>query len=287
MKFAGIVVLYNPEVTKVDENIQTYINLLDKLYIVDNSSNENSNIINKYKYNEKVKYIALNNNMGIAHALNLGLKNAIDEKFDWLLTMDQDSKFEKDNFKKYVDFIKEKSFKYENTAIFSPKHITMLYEYNENNEETEKTLDVMTSGNFVNINITQKIGYFREDLFIDAVDIEYCLRANSKGYEVRIVNCVELNHKLGNEKRIKILNKYPIIYNYNSVRRYYITRNTLFVCKEYEPYFPERCKEIRTNVLKTTIKSVTMESDRLKKIRSICSGYIDYKSKKLGNKFNK
>lgn len=286
LKFSGVVVLYKPNVKKVCNNINTYIDSLDKLYIVDNSGYKNIDIYNQYKDNRKVEYIVLNKNMGIAHALNIGMKNSINEEFDWFLTMDQDSKFEKNNFEKFKKFIIEKSCNYKNTAILAPHHVTMLYEEDNNNEETLKVLDVMTSGNFINLNIAKKIGFFREDFFIDAVDIEYCLRINSKKYEVRIVNFIKMNHELGNEKRVRILNRYPIIYNYNYIRRYYITRNTLFTCKQYKSYFPKRCNEIKLNILKTTIKSITMEADKLRKIKSIFIGYIDYKTGKLGNKFN-
>ena len=41
MKLAGVVVLYNPD-QKVIQNITSYINEVDVLYLVDNSSKDNS-----------------------------------------------------------------------------------------------------------------------------------------------------------------------------------------------------------------------------------------------------
>lgn len=41
MKLAGVVVLYNPD-QKVLDNISSYIDELDVLYLVDNSSVDNS-----------------------------------------------------------------------------------------------------------------------------------------------------------------------------------------------------------------------------------------------------
>ena len=45
MKLCGVVVVFNPE-NKVNENIKSYLNDLEKLYVIDNSTN----IINKYLF---------------------------------------------------------------------------------------------------------------------------------------------------------------------------------------------------------------------------------------------
>ena len=79
MKLAGVVVLYNPD-QKVINNINSYIDELDTLYLVDNSSADNSTLFT----HEKVEYIPLQKNTGIAHALNVGAKKAIDHNFHYL-----------------------------------------------------------------------------------------------------------------------------------------------------------------------------------------------------------
>ena len=56
MKFAGVVVLYNPS-KKINDNIQSYIKGIEKLYIVDNSSKDNSEIICRHN---KIEYIPIN-----------------------------------------------------------------------------------------------------------------------------------------------------------------------------------------------------------------------------------
>ena len=44
MRIAGTVVLYNPNKKEVLENIDTYIDTIDKLYIIDNSLNDNTGL---------------------------------------------------------------------------------------------------------------------------------------------------------------------------------------------------------------------------------------------------
>ena len=100
MKLAGVVVLYNPD-QKVIQNITSYINEVDVLYLVDNSSKDNSLLFT----HEKAKYIPLHGNTGIAHALKVGATKAIDNGFHYLLTMDQDSMFEQNALKSMKSII--------------------------------------------------------------------------------------------------------------------------------------------------------------------------------------
>ena len=121
MKYAGVVVLFNPD-DKVLENIKTYINYLDKLYVVDNTPNsDNSKLFN----NKKIEYIANRENKGIAYALNIGAKRALKENFDFLLTMDQDSSFPKGSVKKIIDYIEDNSeYVMRKVGIVSAYHLT-------------------------------------------------------------------------------------------------------------------------------------------------------------------
>ena len=103
----GVTVLYNPT-EEIFENINSYLKELDKLYIVDNSEEKNEKLKNKFiEFSSKIKYIKLNGNEGIAKALNIAKNKAIKEDYDWLLTMDQDSKFENEDFSKMLDLVKK------------------------------------------------------------------------------------------------------------------------------------------------------------------------------------
>ena len=44
MKICGVVVLYNPD-DDINNKIKSYINIIDKLFVVDNSNQDNSNIL--------------------------------------------------------------------------------------------------------------------------------------------------------------------------------------------------------------------------------------------------
>ena len=105
MKIAGVVVLYNPTEDVLD-NIESYLCDIDRLYIIDNSIESHQNMFK----DSKITYIPLMQNKGIAYALNEGAKHAIEDSFEYLLTLDQDSSFKDHGVRRMIDFI-EKSCK--------------------------------------------------------------------------------------------------------------------------------------------------------------------------------
>ena len=288
MKISGVVVLYNPD-DKVIGNIKSYIGLLDKLYVVDNSQIPNDNS-KKFK-DKKIEYISNDGNKGIATALNVGARLALKEKAEWLLTMDQDSSFKKGALEKMIAFLKELKrnsimaealgFNYDQLGVLSALQRTVMNK-DDKLVGLEYPLVVMTSGNLVNLDIYSKIGGFKDWLFIDAVDFEYCLNARKHGYEIVQINTAELNHNLGNTKKKVFLGKKMYITNHNATRRYYITRNRHYLYDMYKKDFDMYCKLELNMTKKELLKIWLFEDDKIKKTKAIYKGYRDYKKGKKG-----
>ena len=83
---AGVFVLYEPT-REVLINIQSYIKQVIQLFVVDNSENPDTLIIEKIKKISNAEYIGLNKNIGIAAALNIGAKRAIKGGYKYILTI--------------------------------------------------------------------------------------------------------------------------------------------------------------------------------------------------------
>lgn len=272
MKLAGVVVLYKPG-EEIKQKINTYLPKIEVLYVVDNTPKKNNeSLLPKSK---KIKYICNKENLGIARALNMGCEKAIQEKFDWILTMDQDSEFAGDNLEKLIKYVKEEQT--ENIGIVSPYH---LIETNipRSKLRIEHPIEVMTSGNLLNLSLYQKIGGFKDWLFIDCVDIEYCMNLRVHGYDIIRLNEVTLNHHLGDSKSYRVLWKKVVTSNHNALRRYYITRNCYYIYDMYYDYFPEYCNYVRGGI-KYQIRNIFfLEKHKYKKIRNILRGIKDYKN---------
>lgn len=59
------------------------------------------------------------------------------------------------------------------------------------------TAFVISSGSLISVEAVQAVGPFRADFFIDAIDIEWCLRAGARGYSVWIADAARMDHALG------------------------------------------------------------------------------------------
>jgi rhamnosyltransferase len=280
LKLAGVVVLYNPD-NSVLENINSYINQVDKLYAIDNSEIANDVLVSKLKSNPKIQYIFNNGNLGIAQPLNLGAKKAIAAGYNWLLTMDQDSKATANMLPQLVEFIE--GSKIDNIGILSPYHDIEMGPP-RGMGEYEVTLSVMTSGNLLNLSAYEKVGTFKEDFFIDYVDIEYCLRLNKKGYKVIILNNVDLIHNLGNISNIKSSFVKFKTSNHNALRRYYMTRNRFYVRDLYLKDYPDFIKNDISGFYKEIVKIILGEKQKHSKLKNILKGYFDYKKGLTGKK---
>lgn len=278
-KIAGVVVLYNPDKSILD-NIKSYLNGIDTLYAVDNSDTKNDEINNVIKSLDKVKYINNNGNQGIANALNVGARRAIQEKYEWILTMDQDSSFDPLVFKQYLQYALSIPT-LESIAVIAPNFlakpdgkISCTY---------IKELTVITSGNLLNLRLYNVIGGFNEKLFIDEVDHEYCLKAHLADYKIIKFIDVYLKHQLGNILELSRLNGKVWYGTIRSpIRHYYIVRNFLYIFFVYRKQFPRYTYYRLWCVTKNIIFVMIFGSEKIRRLKYILQGIIDFSTSKMG-----
>ena len=243
MKICAVVVWFNPEKLKNPvENIKTYSKFVEKVYIVDNSENNNSSLVAKIR---NAEYIPLYKNTGIAHALNVGCNAAIKGGFELCLTMDQDSFWNEDEIKKYFSVIETEKDGYEN---FSPTIRRELFpsvlgdikrkilhrksfKFSDNFQHPDRFI---TSGSVMKLSALKIAGggqAFNEHFFIDEVDHEYCARFSKSGFKNKCCNAI-LNHQLGEKKK----SFFPHMDFHSDFRIYYIIRNMMIMMKNYPEY---------------------------------------------------
>ena len=287
MKIDGVVVLYGSN-DDVLNNINSYIKELNKLYVVDNTPNRN---ITKLFKSKKIEYIPLKKNKGISYALNVGANKAIDDGASWLLTMDQDSCFEKDSLKKLVSHLKsikkdgikfnKRMINYDQIGIISPYH-KVKFNNNHKQKSVLSPLVVMTSGNLVNLDAYKEVNGYNEDFFIDCVDFDFCFKLRNKGYEILEFGDAKLDHGLGDIKEYSFFGKKTFVTNHNYIRRYYITRNRFYLYDLYNEKYPLYCKAELHCTKMEFIKIWLYEKNKIKKTKAIIKGYLDYKKGVVG-----
>lgn len=278
MKVDGVVVWYKPSEENI-QNIKSYLNYLNKLYIVDNSDDENIERLKLEKrLMEKIKYIPLNENKGIAYALNLGIKESVKNKSDYLITLDQDSSFLEENMLlKYFEMIDNDKDKSEVALYGVSTTAENSFSLKENEFSEVKVL--ISSGMMINLKLIDKIGYFKEEFFIDEVDTEYCYRVLKNGKKIKKANNICLKHKIGESKIYKIFGKkITKVTHHNYIRRYYMIRNKLYMIK----MFPEEKKAYKRRIRREIKNIILFEKDKILKLKMCLLAYKDFKNKIMG-----
>ena len=270
---AGTIVLYNPPDDVLD-NIASYINQVAKLYVIDNSVQYNDTIRQKLRELNKTIYINHEGNRGIAAALNTGAQCALNDGFEFLLTMDQDTVLAENFVANLMAAFTVNNP--ERIGILAPRY-TKLFE--NQTDRFQNVLFTMTSGNILNLSVYKNIGPFLEELFIDHVDHEYCLRVNQRGYKVLQVNDIGIGHRPGTPTQI--FTKKLSFSSHSPQRLYYFCRNGFYVCKLYQKDFPAFTRAFHT-LLTKEIAKIPFEGSKLKRLRMIIRGYVDFKKRKLG-----
>lgn len=278
---AGVVVLYHPSIDVLD-NIKTYIYCLDALIVIDNSSltTPPQLIKDKLQKNKKIIYIDSPTNIGISKAINIAL-SMVDNKYEWLLTMDQDSYFVDEEANKYIknaiQFARDKS----DVWGFTPG-LTLSKEIRECSTDPTFIMKILciTSGNLLRVKTVLAAGGADERLFIDEVDSDLCLNLYERKKKLYQYTAQIMVHQLGNRTEISLGGRHiAYIYNHNHIRLYYMFRNSLYVAKKHPLYKKMRYKD----VAKEFLKVVFFENCKIIKVKYIVKGIYDYLRNRMGS----
>lgn len=197
--------------------------------------------------------VTINNyfNCGIAKALNQGVKYALEKNADQIILFDQDSFLCAEELNVLSGSASILFANDEKIAAAGP----MFFEKNSNQlhgfaqyglfkikKVVTKTPAVtcvylITSGTVLHPKCLENVGLMDESLFIDYVDVEWCLRATSLGYKIYGMPNVLLNHEVGYFKRRFLCYQVPY---HSQFRLYYQTRNSILMYMR--GYIPARWK---------------------------------------------
>lgn len=268
-KIIASIITYNPDLKLLYRNIYSIYSQVEYIVIIDNAS-DNIEYIKKIalKITNNIEFICNDVNQGIAKALNQAAEFASDNNYDALLTLDQDSVVE-DGF---VDELVKGFFSYD-IAISCPvvvdRNIGVVMQGSKNKSTFQK--QCITSGSLNIVKRIIKVGGFDEEMFIDGVDFEFCKRVKRAGYEIYCPSKAILYHSIGNGKQFKFGPIRVYVLNHSPLRKYYRSRNTIYVSKKYkESLFIALIKDLYLLFI-----TIAFEKEKGKKCLSIIYGIRD------------
>lgn len=275
---AAVVILYYPE-AKIIDFIQSYYPHVRKLYVMDNSE-KGAIISNAIKQLPNAEYIHDGENKGIAKRLNEACSMAIVDGYNFLLSMDQDSLFEKQDFENYLNFIEAFTDKNQ-VAMFGVEYVNKP---NENSCRSKQVNHLITSGSTINLKAFQAIGCFDENLFIDEVDLEFCYNARSKGFKIIQFENVYLHHSLGvltTGISLKTFKRTPRTLH-SPLRLYYMLRNYLYVNKKYPQLHLLDNPDRKNGILNRIKNNIIYGKNKWLLIKLLIKAVSDFKNNRMG-----
>lgn len=275
MKLLGCIIIYEPELDDLKKNAESLVHDVDKLIFWKNSIIDNKLLITLVDEDLKENIIILGTgeNLGISGALNQVVEIFQNEDYSHLLTMDQDSNFKKGHLSDYIKKVEEYEIKNIGVYGINPKtHNGLLF---EESQYPIKANEIITSGSIFPLDVLKSTGGFKKELFIDAVDYEYCFRIKDQyNLDTLIFPDVILNHKIGYPRKTSFGFR---VDEYSAFRTYYIVRNQIYVWKRYPHLFERKYKInlLRNHIILRFFKILLAENDKYNKIKSISKGIKD------------
>ena len=290
----AIVVTYNPDVTALLK-LLGQLNKETDFIVIDNGSPNIVRLtesITVYKRCRKIE--RLNENEGLARALNIGIQWALDQGKDYVFLFDQDSSL-CDLFvtrmigaHKDADKHARKGVAAVGPRIINPQtmrqtpfklfnRLMLRSDRHFANCEYHFIADfLITSGTLIALKHIGEIGSMKESYFIDNVDLEWCFRAKSLGYDLIGTDQAVLYHAIG-ERSMSPLVRAGIMAQHNPARTYYSSRNRIHL---YGVKYSPLGWKLR-DIVRFTIKAswlLLSSQDRKLYWQNIRSGIRDAKS---------
>ena len=261
--------------------VERIIKQVNEVVIIDNHSNQLA--LRKLIYPsppDGINIIHNKTNLGIASALNQGIRWAKEKSYMYVVMFDQDSVIDDDLVKRLYECYESLNWK-ERIAIVGTNYIdpiskrALLEVKFDDKQPIIEVKTVITSGSFMSLGTFLEIGPFRDDFFIDLVDIEYCLRARAKGFKIMLLTKPAMQHSIGAATTHKLPWRATGTSNHPAIRRYYMARNYVVLAKEYLFIDPAWTVQSLYSTLKSVILICLFEKNKLIKMKYTALGIVD------------
>lgn len=274
MKICAGIVLYNPDIIRLKENIDSILTQVDCVVLTDNGSeNINEIILLVEKYSrEKLSIVRNNKNEGIARALNQILQYAKSNDFSWFLTLDQDTISNEGLIECYLKYINDNIGQLSCNII--DRNIGTIDEVKDYKGKNTVEIDFcITSGCLNNTRALVEVGGYTDRLFIDGVDLDVSCKLRKAEYKILNVNFNGILHELGQGEIRSLFGINIVLAHHVPWRNYYARRNIIYVARKYYHGFT-KVKMILKQVF-YGIGAILLENEKKDRLRQNFKGISD------------
>lgn len=270
-KMLGVLTLFRPDVQVAADNIRRYAGHLDALVVWDNSPMElkvRDHLMSLIQdIDSKVIWSGDGENHMIAKPVNDAWKYARKHCYDFLLIMDQDSRW--DNFATYRRKIEE-YWKEGKKWAFTPYVVGCDLWPVVNTLEFRQLF--INSGTVIPVEILTAIGGADEMFPLDALDHDMAIRIQQAGFQIACLTDCRLVHTIGEPYKSERL--HLMTDNYNAFRTYSIARSHLLLYRKHRRILPvsEKRRIVKEYILLRFIRIVMLEPDKWNRLKGLFKG---------------
>lgn len=286
---AAVLVLYYPQPFHVARLIDGLLPQVSKLFVIDNTPSWDNRVSETLpRASLKIVYRANGYNAGLASAQNSGIRAAIDEGCSHVLLLDQDSVMPRGAVEGLLAaerrllqsgrevsavgplFVDEKSGQ-RSHAVRNSGFRVKWQVISAKEREPIETDYLIASGSLIRASVLKKVGYMRDELFIDWVDTEWAYRAKGFGLAAYVIPSVVMRHSVGDGTG-ELLGKRVNLHS--PTRNYYIVRNAIYLLQKPHMSWKWRIKMV-TYIPKYILVHSWLSRDRRASLMQMLQGVRD------------
>jgi rhamnosyltransferase len=255
--------------------------------VVDNASDEETfKHVQTVLSEPRIDVIRNSRNLGIATALNQGVRWALEKGYGWTLFLDQDTTpFQ--NMVRMLTRAYDEFPRKNHLAMIGSNYSRGLQSdiYTSIAPSWVKSKIVITSGSLVSLEVLRIVGFFRDEFFIDCVDLDFCLRTRSMRFEIIEVPEPIMQHFIGHPTAHRLPWAETKTSNHAPWRWYYMMRNHCVLIREYLWRDPAWVLKAVDKRIRGILLMLFFEKSRILKMKYMTLGIYDGVRGRFGRRF--
>ncbi|MGH8232709.1 MAG: glycosyltransferase family 2 protein [Rhodanobacteraceae bacterium] len=247
LRVGAVVVTYNRRalLTQCLSAIANQTVTPELLLIVDNASTDDTRdwLTGWLSENRRLAQpLALKENLGGAGGFAEGLRNAIEQKMDWVWLMDDDAEPHPEALEELLKVADDSANVYASLAVNGDATswtTTLLgppvrvVDVAADVPERSEVGSLPFLGFLIHRDLVARIGLPDAGYFIAADDVEYCVRASRSGSHLIIAGKSHIEHPRTRRQMMRVLGHDVVYLRLPPWKRYYDTRNRLLIARKY------------------------------------------------------
>jgi rhamnosyltransferase len=289
---ASVTVTYNPDPKILRRQLDQLSHQVGRVFLIDNGSSNAEEINRIAESITHVQVILCPTNLGLGRAQNLGIRACRDEGIAMVLLLDQDSVPQNGMVETLLTSLNQLTqagkkvaavgARYTGTHTGHPSFFIQFKRFrfrkcfcNHTDSDQIILADMLiSSGSLIPISALDTIGEMDEELFIDHIDTEWCLRARSLNWQSYGVCNALMEHRLGEHTFRIWWGRWRYVSIHPPFRYYYIYRNSILLHgRSYADPLWKQTDQLRLLLIAMFV--VIFSKQRLSCIKMIMRGLTD------------